>query len=143
MGFLLLAFDGMGFMVRVMVAISLSRPLLARQLLLSPQFRLLVVGPPPQALVVVEDGGTYGLLGPVLTDNIVVDAGLQVTRIELWDPEGWSTEHGSSACVVGGVITAIEPAVEVIWSFGESRCCKGIERAIGDISGEGLGVGSY
>lgn len=47
-----------------------------------------------EVLVMVEDGGTYGLLGPVLANDVVVHPFLQVARVEMRDAEGGLVEHG-------------------------------------------------
>lgn len=70
----------------------------------------------------IEYGRTNGLLCTILPDDIFVEnAGLEVAGKELWDAEAWPVEHGSSACVLSGVIAAGKAAIQVVGSPGESR----------------------
>lgn len=118
-----LTFNGMRFTMRL-EKVSFSRPLLALQLLAHSPVLILVMPSPPQALVVVEDGRTDGLLRPVLTDNIFVYTGLQVAGIELWDAEARLFKHWPAAGILGGVIATREAGVEVgWWSFGGLEHC--------------------
>lgn len=111
----MLTFDGVGITVGL-ESISLSRAMLALQLL--PEFVILfqVVSPPPQVLIVIEDGGAYGLFGPLLADDVLVNAGLEIAGIELWDPKGRAGEHGPAVGDIGGVIGTGEARVEAVWS---------------------------
>lgn len=106
----------------VMMAIPLARPLLPRKPFVRSTLDILLVSPPSKRLVVIENGGTNGLLCTILPNDILVEnAGLEVAGKELWDAEAWPTEHGSSACVLSGVIAAGKAAIRIVWSSGESR----------------------
>lgn len=75
---------------------------------------MLVLVPPTQVLIVVEDGGADGLLGSVLADDVLVDSALEVSRIEVRDAKAGFGEHGAPAGVDGWVIAASEARVEVV-----------------------------
>jgi hypothetical protein len=91
-----LTFDGMAITIRIK-AVSVPDAILALQLLTKFIILFQVVLPPPQVLIVIENGGAYGLFGPFLADNVLVDAGLQIAGIELWDPKGRVGEHRSTS----------------------------------------------
>lgn len=63
----------------------------------------------------IEDGGADGLLGPLLADDVLVDAALEIAGIELWDPKGRVGEHGPAVGDIGGVIGTGEARVEAVW----------------------------
>lgn len=110
-----LTFDRVGVTIRL-EAVSLSRAVLALQLLPEFVILVLVVPPPPQILVVIEYGGAYGLFGPFLAHDVLVDAALEIAGIELWDPKGRVGEHGPAVGHIGGVIGTGEARVEAVWS---------------------------
>ncbi len=66
--------------------------------------------------VLVEDSRTYRLLRPVLSHHIVVDTLLQVTRVELGNPESGLVEHWASAIVDGGIVAAGKSGSKVLRS---------------------------
>lgn len=105
------------------MAIPVARPLLALQLLMESPIAILVVSSSPKTLVVVEDGRAYGLFRPVLANNVLVDAGLQVAGIELGDAIT-RLEDGTSAGVLGWIIAACKARVEVVRPSGQ-RCGRG------------------
>lgn len=108
-----LTFDRVGVTIWL-ETVPLSRAILALQLL--PEFIILVlvVPPPPEVLVVIEDGRADGLLGPLLADNVLVNAALEIPGIELWDPKGRVGEHGPAVGDIGGVIGTGEARVEAV-----------------------------
>lgn len=97
-------------------------------------FHVLVMLPPAQSLVVVEYGGADGLFCSLLTYNVLVDTGLEVAWVELWNSEAWPVEHGPSALVkLARIIAAREAGIEV----GRSSCDSGDCR-----SGQGTRCGT-
>lgn len=97
--------------------VSLARAVLTLQLLSQSIVLIQVVPPPPQVLIVIEDGGAYGLFGPFLANDVLVDAGLEIAGVELWDPKRRVREHGPAVGNrLGGVIGTGEARVEVLWS---------------------------
>lgn len=110
-----LTFDRVGVTIWL-EAVPLSRAILALQFL--PEFVVLflVVPPPPKVLVVIEDGGTYSLLCPFLAHDVLVDAGLEIAGIELWDSKGRVGEHGPAVGDIGGVIRTGEARVQAVRS---------------------------
>lgn len=111
-------FDRVRLAVCVGVAIPIPRPFLALQLLVESPIGILVVPSSAQTLVVVENGGAYGLFRPVLADDILVDARLQVAWIELGDAIAW-LEDGAPASVLGWIVAACKAGVEVIRPSGQ------------------------
>ncbi len=73
----------------------------------------LEVLPATQALVVVEYDGAYRLLSPVLPYDVLIDALLQVTGVELRHPDAGRVEDGPAARLVGRVVGAREAGGEV------------------------------
>lgn len=61
----------------------------------------------------IEYGGAYGLFGPVLADDILVDSCLQIAGVELGDAIT-RLEDGTSGRVLGWIIAACEAGIEVI-----------------------------
>lgn len=92
---------------------------------------VLIMLPPAQSLVVVEDGGAYGLFGSVLAYNVLVDTGLEVARVELRDAVARFMEDGPSAAraviKLAGLVGARETGVEVGRSPDGSGGCRSCE----------------
>lgn len=77
-------------------------------------FFMVSLSPPPQTLVMVEDCGAYRLLCPILSDDIIVYALLQVSGIELRDTESVLVKHWPTASIGGRIVAAREARVEVL-----------------------------
>lgn len=114
-GLKVLTFDRVGVTIGL-EAVSLPSAILALQLLAEFAILIQVVPTPPQILIMIEYGGAYGLFGPFLAHDVLVDAGLEIAGVELWDPKGRAGEHGPAVGDMGGVIGTGEARVEAVWS---------------------------
>lgn len=90
---------------------------LSHLLLVPVPLLVLMLVAPAYILVVVEYGGAYRLLGPVLADDVIVNPLLEVARVELrYTKVIGLIEHGPTTSFDGRVIASREARIE----FGRS-----------------------